>query len=141
VTGQLATFDAISGRLLVLNAGHPLPLLLRDGHVTTIELPANQPLGLGFVPGAPVEVQLKPTDRVLLYSDGVTEGAAPGREPFGLGRLADLFAREALSGFGSGELMRRLARAVLSHHAHDLRDDFTLLALEYRARQPSSGSH
>lgn len=81
-------------------------------------------------------MDLNPGDRVLLYSDGVTEGGLDGVEPFGLDRLADLFGREALSGHGPAELMRRLARVVLNHHAHALRDDFTLIELEFCERRP-----
>jgi len=68
---------------------------------------------------------------VLLYTDGVTEAHAPGGEPFGLARLADLLERESAGARQPEELLRRLVRAVLSHQGGPLRDDATLLLLRW----------
>ncbi|HEY6787696.1 MAG TPA: SpoIIE family protein phosphatase, partial [Trebonia sp.] len=67
----------------------------------------------------------------LLYTDGVTEARAADGELFGLERLTDLLEREAASGQPPEELLRRLVRALLDHHADGLRDDATLLLLRW----------
>jgi serine phosphatase RsbU (regulator of sigma subunit) len=68
---------------------------------------------------------------VLLYTDGVIEARTPDGELFELDRLVDLLEREAASGQPPDELLRRLVRAVLDHQADGLRDDATLLLVQW----------
>ena len=75
--------------------------------------------------------QLEPDDAVLLYTDGVVEARTPDGELFGLDRLADLLEREAASGRSAEELLRRLVLAALEHQAGGLRDDATLLLVQW----------
>ena len=49
VTGILGRLDLRNGRLVMLNAGHVLPLLHRAGKVTEVPLPVNLPFGLEAV--------------------------------------------------------------------------------------------
>jgi serine phosphatase RsbU (regulator of sigma subunit) len=79
----------------------------------------------------PVIEELEPDDMLLLYTDGVTEARTADGELFGLDRLADLLEREAASGRTAEELLRRLARSVLDHQAGGLRDDATLLLVQW----------
>ena len=46
VTGQLVRIDLHSRSATVVNAGHPFPLRLRDGHVEEIELDIDLPFGI-----------------------------------------------------------------------------------------------
>jgi phosphoserine phosphatase RsbU/P len=89
------------------------------------------PSGLGDGAPKPGIGELEPDDVVLLYTDGVTEARTAGGELFGLDRLADLLEREAASGRTAEELLRRLARSVLDHQAGDLRDDATMLLVQW----------
>jgi serine phosphatase RsbU (regulator of sigma subunit) len=79
----------------------------------------------------PVIEELEPDDMLLLYTDGVTEARTADGELFGLDRLTDLLEREAASGRTAEELLRRLARSVLEHQAGGLRDDATLLLVQW----------
>ena len=131
-TGIIARLATGSGRLEWSCAGHPRPLLLR-GRKVVAELSCDPVLPFGLGDGAPrprIE-ELEPDDAVLLYTDGVTEARAPGGEQFGLDRLVDLLEREAASGRTAEELLRRLVRAVLDHQAGGLRDDATLLLVQW----------
>ena len=131
-TGIIARLATGSGRLEWSCAGHPRPLLLR-GRKIVAELSCDPVLPFGLGDGAPrprIE-ELEPDDAVLLYTDGVTEARAPGGEQFGLDRLIDLLEREAASGRTAEELLRRLVRAVLDHQADGLRDDATLLLVQW----------
>jgi serine phosphatase RsbU (regulator of sigma subunit) len=99
------------------------------------ELPcrASLPFGLGGDLNEVAEVALEPQDLVLFYTDGVVEGRqTAGVEAFGLERLGDLLVRHVMDGMGLAETLRRLVHAVLDHHDHDLRDDATMVLLEYR---------
>ncbi|HEV2918549.1 MAG TPA: PP2C family protein-serine/threonine phosphatase [Actinomycetota bacterium] len=132
VTGQLAQLDCLTGRLQWVNAGHPLPLLVRRARVVdTLACHPVPPLGLGIVQPEIATAALEPADRVLFYTDGVTEGRNLDREPFGEARLADLLVRETLAGQPAAETMRRLAHAILAHQGRTPRDDATMVFLEW----------
>lgn len=137
VTAALARLDTDSGRLSYLLAGHPPPLLLRDGHVVKrLDHRPRPPLGV-CGPDIPVPVdvvgheQLEPGDRVLFYSDGVPEARNPDGEFFGEQRLSDLAERAELDQVSAPETLRRLVAAVLDHQRGGLQDDVTLLLVEW----------
>jgi serine phosphatase RsbU (regulator of sigma subunit) len=76
------------GHLEYVNCGHVPPFLYSNGCSRLPE--SNLPVGL--IEGAPFnsgELQLRPGNRVLIVTDGVTEAAAPDGEFFGEARLAD----------------------------------------------------
>jgi serine phosphatase RsbU (regulator of sigma subunit) len=80
---------------------------------------------------------LHPGDRVLLYTDGVTDAVNQAGERFGLERLLDLVQRALNDELPTPETMRRLVQAVLAHHGESLQDDATAVVLEWRpARDP-----
>ena len=115
-------------------AGHPRPLLRRGRKVVAeLDCDAVLPFGLGGDTPVPGVCELEPDDAVLLSTDGVVEARTPDGELFGLERLADLLEREAASG-RAGELLRRLVRAVPEHQAGGLRDDATLLRVQWTGR-------
>jgi phosphoserine phosphatase RsbU/P len=124
--------DLESGRLRYLNAGHPAPLVLRDGRlVAELEGGRRLPLGLGDTRAEPAELRLEPCDRLLFYTDGVIEARTGGGERFGLTRLIDLVHRHAGSGLPAPEVLRRLGHAVIEHQAGPPRDDAKLLLMEW----------
>ena len=140
----LAELDTDTGRLEWVSAGHPEPLLLRDGRlVKSLHADPAPPLGLGHAvdplgPVDPVSVaseQLEPGDRVLFYTDGVTEARSPEGDFFGVERLVDLVTRNLASGLATPETMRRVVRALLAHQQGQLSDDATLLLLEWRSEK------
>ncbi|MGE5133705.1 MAG: PP2C family protein-serine/threonine phosphatase [Gemmatimonadota bacterium] len=140
-TGIIARLGISSGRLEWSCAGHPPPLLLR-GRKVVAELSCEPalPFGLGAAPAPPpASTDLEPGDAVLLYTDGVIEARTPAGELFGLGRLTDLAEREAASGQPAEELVRRLVRAVIDHQASDLRDDATLLLVQWTGTPDRQG--
>ena len=131
-TGQFGRLDHHTGELTWMNAGHPLPLLVRDGTFTG-ELPCRPslPLGLGGSVSEVATVQLQPGDRVLFHTDGVIESRSPGGEDFGVDRLADLLVRAAADETSPAETVRRLAATVLEYNGRTLRDDATLFMVEF----------
>jgi serine/threonine protein phosphatase PrpC len=137
-TAVLAELETDTGMLSWVNAGHPEPLLLRDGKlVRSLRSRPTLPLGL-VVTGRPASTvtvgreQLQPDDRVLLYTDGVTEARSPSGAFFGDQALIDLLGRNLAAGLPAQETMRRVVRALLDHQQGQLTDDATLLLLEWR---------
>lgn len=75
-TAVLLEFPGDAAELRVVSCGHPPPLLLRDGTVQELEVAPCPPLGLGIAgidPPKEVTVELRPGDRLLVVTDGVTE--------------------------------------------------------------------
>jgi serine phosphatase RsbU (regulator of sigma subunit) len=138
VTGQLVRVDLVDQTARVLNAGHPRPFRLRDGHVEEIELIANRPFGT-MVGGQWVqeELILRPGDRVLFLTDGMLERNADGVDiPEVLLSGAHLHPREAI---------QHLTHAVMDAVGGNLRDDATSLCLDWhggeqRARVSYAGA-
>jgi serine phosphatase RsbU (regulator of sigma subunit) len=131
-TGIIGTLTLSSGLLEWSCAGHPPPLLLRDRKVVA-ELAARSTLPFGLGTGSPqvASRDLEPGDAVLLYTDGVVEARTADGELFGEERLVDLLEREAAGEQPPEELLRRLVHAVLNHQSGGLRDDATLLLLQW----------
>ncbi|BAL91225.1 putative magnesium/manganese-dependent protein phosphatase [Actinoplanes missouriensis 431] len=134
VTAVLAELRLDTGRIRYLNAGHPAPLLLRSGRLVR-ELDAGRRLPLGLAdPRAQVgEEALEPDDRLLLYTDGVTEARTPEGEFFGVNRLVGLVERSAAARLPAPETLRRLSHAVLDHQGGPPDDDATLLLVQWSA--------
>jgi phosphoserine phosphatase RsbU/P len=94
ITMLLAELSPETGVLHYMNAGHnPGILLRRDGSYE--ELKAGG-LPLGLLPEARYQsraITMEPGDILCIYSDGITEAAAPDDEEFGMQRLVDLLRR------------------------------------------------
>lgn len=129
-TGVLADIDLATGRLTYVAAGHPAPLLLRDGRVvSSLEGGRRLPFGLGgdMAPVVAGEAALQPHDWLVLYTDGITEARDAAGGFFGQDRFVDLLERGAASGQPPAETTRRLTHAVLGHQHGILQDDATIL--------------
>ncbi|MGV9643988.1 PP2C family protein-serine/threonine phosphatase [Streptomyces sp. NPDC004822] len=134
LTAVIAQLDISTGQFTWINCGHPPPLLIRENHVVpqALEFPAHLPLGLGLGPAAaPAEhhVRLQPGDRVVLYSDGVTEARTSDGSLFGEQRLTDTVIRSMASGNNPAETLRRLIRNL--HENHRLHDDATIMLVRW----------
>jgi hypothetical protein len=136
-TAIVASLDTTNGSLTFVNAGHPPPLLLREGQIIgALDAPLRPPLGLGDTirPGTSTGIgytQLEPDDRILFYTDGIIEARSATGEDFGLHRLEDFIRRHLTSGRSDSEFVRRLIHAVVDHHHGQLNDDATLVVLRW----------
>ena len=90
VTAIYADYDPRSRTFRISRAGHPLPVLYRFSERKALEVscPGVFAMGLESFPKVPVtEVTLEPGDRLLLYTDGVSELFNEAEEPYGEKRL------------------------------------------------------
>jgi hypothetical protein len=128
VTGVLAEVDVASGRLRYVNAGHPPPLLLRQGRVVK-ELADGRRVPFGIDTGGltVAEEILEPGDWLALYTDGITEARDENGNWFGEKRLMEFLTRAIAAGQPPPETVRRLTQAVLDHQGGLLQDDATIL--------------
>ena len=141
VTGQLFQLDLGTGQLTWTNAGHPLPLLLRDGQVSRVSSGPDRPWGLGPAAVTIGQVALHPGDRLLVVTDGVLEARSGDGDAFGPGRLEDLLAAESREPGSPAEVLRRILDATIDHRGGPLQDDATAVLLEWRghAELPALG--
>jgi serine phosphatase RsbU (regulator of sigma subunit) len=134
VTVFYCIFDAVSGVLRYANGGHNPPVLRRaDGAVEALSGAGG--LVLGAMPGIEYPdhtVQLRPGDRLVLYTDGVTEAFNPADEAYGVERL---IAEIRAHGDGSAAaLVERICQSVTTFAgAAPQSDDITLTVLAWRA--------
>ena len=135
VTALIAELDLATGAFRWVSAGHPAPLLLRDGRlVKTLDVAPSPPLALQLAAGPPLEGResLEPGDMVLLYTDGLPEARRPGGELFTVERLGEFIEREAASGRAAPEILRRLRDAIIERGGNALNDDATAVLIEWR---------
>jgi serine phosphatase RsbU (regulator of sigma subunit) len=129
VTGQLVRFDLLTQRAQIVNGGHELPLRLRDGRVEEISLRAEPPFGV--LPGKSFQLQpfpLEPGDRIIFLTDGMQERNAASLDvAAALAASADLHPRE---------VVHELGAAVLDATGGNLRDDATLVCLDWHGGDP-----
>ena len=129
VTGQLLRVDLRRGSATIINAGHPWPLRLREGQVEQVQLDTDLPFGLQ--PGRTFRLQqfpLKCGDRLAFLTDGMLErNAAQLNVAKALSDTRDLHPRE---------IVHELGAAVLQATGGDLRDDATVLVLDWYGGPP-----
>nr|WP_315463346.1 SpoIIE family protein phosphatase [uncultured Rhodoferax sp.] len=94
VTVCYGVYDPLDGSLVYASAGHHAPVVRKaDGRV--LELPTANDVALAVMPGMAYQDQwtrLDAGDRLLLYTDGVTEAFSPEGEEYGQQRLRQWFA-------------------------------------------------
>jgi len=131
-TGILAELDLSSGRLRYLNAGHPAPLLMRDGHVVKhLDQGRRVLFGLSDGQARIAEEWLEPGDRIVFYTDGITEARDTKGDFFGVEGLVEHLERAAAARQPAPETLRRISHDVLDHQGGTLQDDATLLIAEW----------
>lgn len=116
-------------------AGHPRPVLLRDGRATQLPTPEDGPgLSLGVLPGTVYSATTTPLevgDIVLMYSDGLTERrpADPDEDTRRFLGAAERCFREAPPDVGHAGLQEYVERLASHLDGPHCTDDATLLAL------------
>lgn len=133
VTGWIGILDLTTGTLSYTNAGHNFPVLIRKG--SEPEFLSDKP---NFVLGRrrlvryrEKRTKLKPGDKLVLYTDGVTEAQDAAEVFFGDDRLLSVIARE--KEHDQQEIVTAIRQAVNDfENGKDHYDDATILALSFK---------
>lgn len=134
LTAFLGILDPVNNLLTYSRAGHVPPLVYHADRQKVTRLDSK-----GFFIGhsalLPVAeygnetIHLRSDDKVLFYTDGLTEGYNSGGELYGSKRLMDIFAE-----YGGGDV-DKLIKTIVDNQAAfregmPLRDDFTMLCIQ-----------
>ncbi len=122
-----------AGKLEFINAGHPSPILMRQGRAEEAFTEGSFPVGL--VPEAEfatATLQLEPNDTLFLFSDGVTEAMDPDEQLYGVPRLVGVL--QGKTDLSLDEIQKMVLESV-ENFARGARqaDDLTMLVVRYRA--------
>jgi serine phosphatase RsbU (regulator of sigma subunit) len=132
VAALLMRLDITTGRIAVVDAGSPRLLRVRAGHVDTVDLDAQLPLGMFEETSYREEtLDLLPGDRLIIVSDGVH--AAPSHEPFGDAALGAAVSSSRL--LSAQETVRHVITTLHEHHrGAELDDDAVVVCLDWNGR-------
>lgn len=117
-----------NGDLLYVNAGHVAPLVVRQRGIETLH-------STGLVLGPTREAhyrrgyaRLRPGDLLVLYTDGITERAAPDESQFGDGEFLKLLRRGRAD--SPQQLLEAMFSAAEAHGLGPWKDDATVVLVQ-----------
>jgi serine phosphatase RsbU (regulator of sigma subunit) len=115
--------------------GHPFPLIARkDGTVSEIGANGGYPLGIRARQEFEItQVNFRPGDTVLLYTDGIPEKLNEKGEPWGYERFSETFREFAPNARLEEVVEGILGRAIVYTGAVEPEDDMALVAIRYSA--------
>ena len=127
ITFFYGVIDAARMTMIYCNAGHNPPILYRRAG-TSDQLTDGGPV-LGVLPHAGYadgSIDLASGDRLLLFTDGVTEAMNENLEEFGEERLKQILAASPAR---AEEIQKQIMAAVVKFSTKELHDDATALVL------------
>ncbi len=135
VTVWLGILEISTGKITAANAGHEYPVVMQNGKFEILKDKHGLVLGgLDGVKYREYDMQLKPGDKLFLYTDGVVEATRNKNELFGMERMLEALNKKADD--RPYEILRSVRVAVDHFVGTDEQfDDLTMLCLEYRGPQ------
>lgn len=132
VTMFLAYYDIENRTLRFANAGHCPPIFANLDGSTEIPGPTAPILGLfEEFESKDVALTLSPGQKVIAYSDGITEASGPDGDMFGASRLEELISKSV--GDTPEDLLEKVIGAVQEYQGgSEETDDTTIWVLEAR---------
>jgi phosphoserine phosphatase RsbU/P len=128
ITFFYAAFDAQTRRMVYTNAGHNAPIVLRRDGTTNRLVAGGQAMGIsGRLDYEQAAVELGDGDRLILFTDGITEASDNTGEEFGEQRLLDIL-RESRA-LGAAKIQTSVLARVAQFSGDKFQDDATLVVL------------
>ena len=121
-----ALYDSDSRQLVYTNAGHPAPVLFRNGEIVRLDV-GGTPLGLiSPMSYGEAKIALQPGDMLVAFTDGLIESENSFEDQFGESRLIEVIQR------ARGNSLAVLANEIYQSIEHwtgggEPQDDMTLI--------------
>ena len=131
ITAWVGIFDTKSKMLEYCNLGHNPPMFIRSNkQIQTLE-PTGISLGVDSYSGVVSEkIKVKQGDKLLLYTDGISEAMDKEGKQFGVKTLTKLFDENR--GASPDQLVKLIMKQVIGFCGKaPISDDQTLIALEF----------
>lgn len=121
VTAFVGQYDVRKRTLTYASAGHPRPRLVRGNVLQHLDATSGMPLGVSETSVYDEKVvQLMPGDRLIFFTDGITESTNTTHELFGEERLDAVVRAPASS---APELLKHVVDSVRTYRAGRPADD------------------
>ena len=136
VTSWIGVLEIPTGRIKYVCAGHNPPVILsRTGGDSSATFLGTRPcFVLGGMEGVKYRshtIDLKPSDKLFLYTDGVTEAENKDKELYGNDRL--LKCLESAADQDVDQILERVRESVRQHVKDaDQFDDITMVCMEFQ---------
>lgn len=134
ITMIYAVLDIPHYRLNVASAGHPAPLKFDPRTSETAEFDVPTGIALGLVHGskyAAKDMAVVPGDKLVFFTDGLTEAMNEENEEFGDERVRELLGKKGQQ--SAHEIIQAFRVSVEEHRrGREVNDDFSLLVAEIR---------
>lgn len=135
VTLFLGILELSTGKFVCANAGHNPPIHLhQDGRAEYFSV--NQNFILGVMPQiafAENEIQLEEKDKILLYTDGITEAVDEKNDFYGEERFLNLLQNPQITAMSVDSLLAYIKEELnLFTGNTEQEDDITMLTFQYR---------
>jgi sigma-B regulation protein RsbU (phosphoserine phosphatase) len=132
VTCWFGILNLTNGELKYTNAGHTDPLLIHNNNVK--EFKTKHGLVLGAIDEAKYKenkIVLEPGDKIILYTDGVTEAHNPNNELFGEKGLIE-FTKKNITNNAKDYIHNLREEIKKFAGGNEQFDDITMLVVEYQ---------
>ena len=131
VTAWIGIINLETGRLRYVNAGHNHPVLITDKPSFISERSGVVLAAMEDMPYKENVLEMNKGDKILLYTDGITEAENSSHELFGDDRLLECLMQSYCDSVE--ETMKKVDQSVAGFvQEHDQFDDMTMMCFEYR---------
>ncbi len=133
-------YDPGTRSAILASAGHPGPLLLREGSAapTSIDPDLALLLDASYTYRGQTMLPLQLGDRLLFFTDGASEATSPAGSMLGTDGLCRLLSDAARRHTAPGAILDSLFAGIWSHAQGRLKDDVALLLLEVTDAPPET---
>ena len=132
VTLWIGILELSTGIVTASNAGHEFPALMKDGRFILYEDVHGRPVG--YLPKAKYTdyvIQIKPGDRLFVYTDGIPEAQGSDTGMFGTDRMIE--ALNEGKDLNPEQILEKVQDTVSTFVGNvEQFDDLTMMCLEYK---------